>query len=282
MFRRWRLILLLFAAVVFFLQIVWKIPLPFSGAWPSDGVVASLFRPFGEALNGISETVTGLFRRHFFLSGVEKENQDLRGELEGLKIENAALRERVSSLSEYRDALASYFLDADALLPARLLSHDLFSASKTALIDKGRNHGVAVDDVVVAGDGLVGRVVATFRDASKVLLLIDSHFAVDAVNARSGLRVLVSGTSGEAASGEREPFLTQVEYLEKTDEMRDGDPLATSGLSGVFPGGIPVGSVDRVSYSAQNLFDKARVLPAVDFAKLRRVYVRVTKQGGAP
>lgn len=281
-FRRWRLILLFLVAAVFFLRIAWNVSWPFSGPWPSDGIVASAFRPVGRFVGGVSEAVSGRIRRYFFLSGVEKENQDMRSELERLKITNVALEERVSELSEYRDALASYSLRTDDLLPARILSHDLFSASKTALIDKGRDQGVGVDDIVVSGEGLVGRVVTAYADTSKVLLLIDPHFAVDAVNVRSGLRVLVSGLSGTGAAAEREPFLTQVEYLENAAEMHEGDPIVTSGFGGVFPGGIPVGQVDRVNYSTKNLFDKARVLPSVDFAKLRRIYVELGPREGAP
>lgn len=281
-FRRWRLILLFLVAAVFFLRIAWNVSLPVPGSWPTDGIVASAFRPIGRFVGGVSEAVSGRVRRYFILSGVERENQDMRNELELLKITNAALAAQVSALSEYRDALALYFFRTDDLLPARILSHDLFSASKTALIDKGRDQGVSVDDVVVAGDGLVGRVVESFSGVSKVLLLIDPHFAVDAVNARSGLRVLVSGVSGKDAAAEREPFLTQVEYLENAAEMREGDPIATSGLGGVFPAGIPVGRVDRVNYSTKNLFDKARILPSVDFAKLRRVFVEIGPHEGAP
>lgn len=281
-FRRWRFILLIVVSVAFLLQFVRKGELPFTAQWPSDGVITAAFKPIGGFFSGLSEAVSSRAGRYFFLSGVEQENQDMKGELERLKITNAALSEEVSELSEYRSALASYFLDPESLLPARILSHDLFSASKTVLIDKGRDQGVAVDDIVVAGEGLVGRVTEIFGGTSKLLLLIDPRFAVDAVNRRSGLRVLVSGMPGAGAAAEREPFLTQVEYLENAAEMHEGDAIATSGLGGVFPGGIPVGRVDHVSYSTRNLFDTARVLPAVDFAKVRRVFVMLKPGQGAP
>lgn len=130
-----------------------------------------------------------------------------------------------------------------------------------------------VNNIVVVGDGLVGRVLQTFARSSKILLLIDQGFSVDAVNERSSIRILVSGMNDETLATIRQPFLTQVEYLENAAEMREHDVLVTSGLGGIFPPGIPIGTVDHVSYSDKNLFDKAWVLPAVDFTKLTHVYV---------
>lgn len=259
--------------LVFISQALWNTNTRDERKWHTDSVVASLFRPVGAFIDGASSYVTGRVDKYFFLMDVEEKNATLGHELEKLKLENVFLKEKIRDFQEFKSMATGLALDPERLIPARFLSFDPFHASKTAIIDKGRNQGVSADDVVLVGEGLVGRVLNTFMDSSKVLLLIDPNFSVDAVNRRSGIRILVSGLSDTRLSSGRQPFLTQVEYLENAAEMQEGDPLATSGLGYVFPSGIPIGAVGRVSYSERNLFDKAWVVPAVDFTKLTRVFV---------
>ena len=259
--------------LMFISQALWNTKTRDERKWHSDSVIVSLFRPIGVFIDGASNYVTQRIDKYFLLMDVEEKNSMLAEELEKLKLENMFLKDKIGEFQEYKNIINEFSFDPLKLVSARLLSFDLFHASKTALIDKGRNQGVQADDIVLVGEGLVGRVLNTFSDSSKVLLLIDPNFSVDVVNRRSGIRILVSGLSDTRLTSSRQPFLTQVEYLENAAEMQEGDPLATSGLSYVFPGGIPVGRVSRVSYSERNLFDKAWVVPSVDFTKLTRVFV---------
>lgn len=259
--------------LVFASQALWNTKTRDERKWHSDSVIVSFFHPIGAFIDGASSYVTNRVDKYFLLIDVEEKNAVLAEELEKLKLENVFLKDKIGEFQEYKNVMSEFQTDPLRLVSARFLSFDLFHASKTAVIDKGRNQGVNADDVVLVGEGLVGRVLNAFSDSSKVLLLIDPNFSVDAVNRRSGIRILVSGLSDTRLTSGRQPFLTQVEYLENAAEMQEGDPLTTSGLGYVFPSGIPVGTVSRVSYSERNLFDKAWVVPAVDFTKLMRVFV---------
>lgn len=259
--------------LVFASQALWNTKTRDERKWHSDSVIVSFFHPIGAFIDGASSYVTNRVDKYFLLIDVEEKNAVLAEELEKLKLENVFLKDKIGEFQEYKNVMGEFQIDPLRLVSARFLSFDLFHASKTAVIDKGRNQGVSADDVVLVGEGLVGRVLNAFSDSSKVLLLIDPNFSVDAVNRRSGIRILVSGLSDTRLTSGRQPFLTQVEYLENAAEMQEGDPLTTSGLGYVFPSGIPVGTVSRVSYSERNLFDKAWVVPAVDFTKLTRVFV---------
>ena len=282
MSRRWRIITLSLLLIVLITQIMSAVPNERKEhRWYTDNVLVSLFRPAGLLLSLWSDNITQRINKYFFLADVEEKNQSYASEIQRLKIQVTALK-TVVALAEERGLLVEKFaFDPDAVLPARIISIDLFDAAKTMLIAVGFNQGVKINSVVLVGDGLVGRVLQVYDDTSKVLLLIDRGFAVDVVNRRSGARMLVSGVAKTQLGTERQPYLTQAEYLENAREMIKGDILETSGLSDIYPKGLPVGVVDQVSASGVNLFEKAQVLPSVDFTKLTRVFVLLHPRPGA-
>lgn len=250
--------------------------------WWGAGPIVTAYRPVGVLAAKASEAFSRRVQRHFILSDRAAANEELKREVADLRLENMTLKARDDAAGDFRRAAETSAYAASDLLPVRLIAADLFPASRAAIIDGGSDQGVRVDDAVIASGGLVGRVVSVFARSSKILLLTDPLFAVDAVDGRSGIRVLVSGLAESSLEGKRVPPLAQVEYLENAAALREGDPLITSGLGGVFPAGIPVGRVERVWYSQENLFDKARILPAADFATLTRAYVILKRDLRAP
>ncbi len=120
---------------------------------------------------------------------------------------------------------------------------------------------------VIAADGLVGRVVRVTANFSKVLLITDPNSSVAA-------RLAASRESG-ILTGQRERDL-RFSLVDPETPVAPGEQVVTSGLGGVFPGGIPVGVVSQVVPDETALEKQILVRPTVDFSRLSDVLVVLT------
>ena len=201
--------------------------------------------------------------------------------------ENRILKERILTASvietQYKETLEENkrlrgLLGMKAEIPfdslsARVSGRDPQSWTQAVWINRGFGDQVAPDSPVVAVEskgyggagvleGLVGRVLECGKHSSKVLLLSDPLSSVAVSIPRIGDQGLVQGQGS---------FLS-VEYLEMTSQAQSGDLVVTSGLGGIFPAGIPVGTLAQVEASASG-FRRGILLPAVSLYRLREVLV---------
>jgi rod shape-determining protein MreC len=119
-----------------------------------------------------------------------------------------------------------------------------------------------VDQPVVTPEGLVGRVVEVAGPYAKVQLITDRAAAASAVIARTRRQALVRGGSD----------LLELDFVPLQASVLPGDRVLTAGTDGIYPRGIPIGTVVEVGDSGE-LFREVAVAPAVDFAFLDRVYL---------
>ncbi len=233
-----------------------------------------IYTPVLNGMNSVRSSVKNFFGDYFFAVKAGQENRDLKNVIASLSIENASLKTALGFKESFAAASETYRYLNKRLVPVHLIAFDPFLSSRTVVIDAGLSRGIALNDVVVAGKGLVGRVVEVFDNSSKVLLLIDPYFSVDVKNQRTGLRALVSGLSTGDLKASTLPFLSQIVYFEKSKDMTVGDILETSGLGQVYPPGLHVGEIVELD-TPEKLVDGFIVRPSVDFTKLDTLFVLV-------
>ena len=135
-------------------------------------------------------------------------------------------------------------------------------------IDKGRSAGIRSDMVVVVPDGLVGKVVQATENSSTVLLLIDP-------GAAAGARIVRAGAAGLIVGGGASEDLS-LNLIGNTSRVAVDDTVVTSSYNrGIFPPGIPIGSVVEVGADTRLLEKEISVAPAVNFTNLDFVDVLV-------
>ena len=207
-------------------------------------------------------------------SGVYREYVDLRGTRE----ENVRLRERHAELEEevlqLREALVtSGHLQRIAemrsdyeipMLPSEVVGFDVGPAFRSVLMDRGRSDGVKPGQPVITFDGAVGLVTATSDGSSRTMLLLDPQSSVDAIVQRSRVRGLVMGQGTGTL---------EFEFATRASDVQPGDVIITSGLGGVYPKGLRLGSVDTVEEERGQLQRSATLRPAVDLSRLEQVFV---------
>lgn len=187
----------------------------------------------------------------------------LRGEVERLEAENARLRRALG----YRERMQSDWVPAAVLSRGGAAS----GARHTLRVDKGTLDGLVRGAIAVVPEGLVGRVCAVSPHTADILLLTDQSLKVACeVESASGLslRGILSGGSDERLV---------LRYLGGATTVPVRARVLTSGLGGVFPKGLEVGTLLGIRKGSDELASEGEVLPAVDFSVLEDVFIRREK-----
>jgi rod shape-determining protein MreC len=218
------------------------------------------------------EGVRTLFKRYFFLIGVEKENERLRRDLEGYKTREILRQEVENEAGRLRELLDLKKETEGEWIAARVVSYPPVGPYRILTINKGEKAGIRRRAPVISSDGLVGQVSRVMGDVSQVLLVTDPTSAVDARLEGTDARGLIVG-KGMKLGLKRELFIGAFEYLNQAIEVEEGAAVVTSGLDGVFPPGLRIGRIHGRKKNKFDVFQQAEVIPAVEFHKLKEVLV---------
>jgi rod shape-determining protein MreC len=159
---------------------------------------------------------------------------------------------------------------------ARIIGRDPLPFSGTVTINKGERDGIAKNMAVLSPFGVVGQIMAISGHAARVLLITDHNSGVDAVVQRSRARGIVEGGIDGGCL---------MKYVKRGEDVDVGDRIVTSGLDGIFPKGIIIGNVTRVTRGVRGLLQVAEVTPSVPLDRIEEVLVvraRPEEKEGVP
>ncbi|MBQ4518242.1 MAG: rod shape-determining protein MreC [Clostridia bacterium] len=236
----------------------------------SGNILGTILSPVQKFFSGIGNGVGGFFNFVGDMKDFQQENLELKDqvdelsrqvrELEGYKEEN----ERLRSLLE----LKSNSQDQD-MVGASVIAKDPGNWFYTFTVDKGSNDGILVDDAVVSGQGLVGRVMEVGHNWSKVITIIDADSSVGASINRTQSLAIVDGDLSLADSDQcMMNFITN-----DSSTVVVGDTVVTSGLGGVYPAGLLIGTVSEIKSDSMGYSQHAIIETAVDFERIREVMI---------
>jgi rod shape-determining protein MreC len=233
-----------------------------------DRVILAITSPIQTAISWTLEQTVDLYQGYVYLWHVKsqntrlfEENRKLQGQIMGLKdAENENLRLR--ELLNFQEKMKL------ETIIARVIAKDVSTEFRAVRINRGENAGIKKGMAVITYEGVVGRVIRTTRSTADVVTILDLLSAVDTVIERSRARGVVEGLTDE---------LCQLKFTLRTDDIRVGDVLLSSGLGGVYPRGVAVGTVSHVKKKQFGITQDVEVKPTVDFTKLDEVMI-VTDQ----
>jgi len=231
------------------------------------------FDPVHRAANAAFRPVGNFVEGALHYGDLEAENSRLReqlGERRATELQAADAQRELRAL----EAQANLEFAGDIpAVSARVASMAPSNFQQTIDINRGRSDGVGVGMPVVAGAGLVGRVVDASSSRSTVLLLTDPAFSV-------GVRLTGSGDVGVAA-GKGPHAAMPVELIDAGTKVAKGEVVVTSGMQqSVFPPGIPVGTVVDAVDRPANLQEDVTITPVVDLRRL--AFVKVLQYSSTP
>lgn len=224
-----------------------------------DRTVVTLSAPLQRAITAGTGGLRNLWNGYFYFVGLRdahdallRENDELRGKL-AMNWETAGENERL------RRMLAFQRETPGELVAASVIGSDSASFSKSLRINRGTSAGIARNMAVVTPGGVIGRVVEVGPWYSDVQLLTDGRSAVPVRVQRTRAQGILEGLSRG---------LCHLKYVARAEDVQPGDVVITSGLGGIFPAGLVVGTVVNVEKREFGVLQDVRVTPAVDLRRL--------------
>jgi rod shape-determining protein MreC len=238
---------------------------------PLGAVLMFIMRPLQIAAQGTVNWISGLHDNYDTLAGFRSENERLRKRIQTLEIERQRLLEAEATNRQLKQLLDFRGQLSGKVVTASIIANTASSWFHGCMLDKGSADGVRKGMAVVTPLGVVGQVVSVTPRTAKVLLLTDPNSGIDVLVQRTRARGIVSGSLENG---------TILKYVKRSEDVQEGDRLLTSGTDGVFPKGMIVGVVIKVTKQHIGLFQFVEVLPAVQSARVEDVLV-VAAEGGA-
>lgn len=231
---------------------------------PLGHLFLEIMAPFQRLTAGVGGMTRGIFDRYVLLVGTQAKNEQLRARIRELE-----RRTTHQSEMELMNRRLKRLLALERELPtkavaAAVTARDASVWFQSLTLNKGEVDGIQTGMPVIAPEGVVGLIASTSLHASRVLLLTDPNSGIDVLVQRTRVRGILSGLLEQG---------TTLKYVKRSDDVQVGDRIVASGFDGVFPKGLPVGRVTKVSRKDRGLFLYAEVTPEADASRLEEVLV---------
>ena len=242
-----------------------------SGGFASfpEAVIGTVVTPIVKVSSGISDKVAGFFNMLLTAKDTENENKELKSELsqaydklsdyEKYKNENEQLKEMLGIKEENPD----YEMEA-----ATVIGRDSASAFGKFTVNKGSLNSVELNDPVITDEGLVGIITHVGPTYSVVTTILDPDINVGIYNSRTQETGVVSGSAELSDKGK-----TKLRLLPRDTALLSGDIIETSGIGGMFPSGILLGTVDLIGAENSGVSMYAEIRPLVDVTEVSNVVI---------
>ena len=241
-----------------------------------NDITAVAGRLLSKPTNGVVKFVDSVEN----LKNTYEENQLLKSKIDGLyetevelgnlKQDNQKMKEQL----ELQDTLSDY-----KKINGTVISRNPDNWINQIIVDRGSQSGITVGLSVMADNGLIGRVIEVNPASSKVQLITtsdqnNSRVAASVSSKEGFVHGIINGYDSETNRLIMKQITTKV-------TLKKGDKVMTSGLGGVSPNSLLIGSIDEVKLDSHGLSQEAYVVPASDFDDIRYVtFIQRTAEGG--
>ncbi len=242
---------------------------------PLEKLASGAVKPVRDLVNWVGDSIDA-----------KQDNEQLRKDLLDARVRLARLsnaeaeNQQLRKLAEFDQSDA--FPDGYRARGARVIVRSPNAWYGDVIVDKGRSDGVRVNQPVISGDGLVGRVTTTTPHTAQVTLITDSSSGVAAIV--PGPRIL--GVVRARAGGEADADDLLLDFIRQRGELRPGAQVVTVGevtdpddVPSVFPPGIPIGEIVKVDPEERDLYQRVHMRPYADMRSLRLVQVLIPEGG---
>ena len=236
-----------------------------------EGAVGTIFVPIQNGIVFLKNKITGNDQENSDITSLQtslqQENQSLKDEnsklqeqvreLEILKSENNTLKEYVNLKDKYSEYTT---------VPAYIIERSISNYEKVVVINAGTDDGIQVNMPVISESGLVGYVISTTNSTAKVQTIIDTASSVSANISNVQDSVILRGTLNNTET-------VRATYIPADSTILQGDQVVTSGLGGIYPKGILIGTVKSVVNTKNEADRYAEIEVSTDFSRLETVLV---------
>ena len=208
------------------------------------------------------------------ISKIKKEDEELRktnSKLQNKAIQyNASIKEneRLRSMFKFSNKRDEFnYIGADII---GLIGNSYTDGFET---NTGEGKGIKKGMIAMTGEGLVGQVTLVGNNRSIVQLLSNENIAVAALVESTRDNGIVKGDKDKDNKS-----LAKIQHISLDSHIKKDDVIVTSGLGGIYPAGIKIGSVISVHADKSRLMKSAIIKPYVDLENIEEVFIVAPKQ----
>ena len=237
---------------------------------PLNFVSSFFVVPFENGLTSVGTFILEKTEQFDDLQDVLRENEELKQKIDDLTLENTRLQQERYELTQLRELfeLDVMYEEYDKV-GARIIAKDAGNWYSTFTIDKGSKDGIAVNCNVIAGSGLVGRVVEVGPNHAKVVSIISDGVNTSGMILATGDNLIVTGNLESMAHGN----INYSQLVDSKGKVSVGDKVVTSNISNHYLPGLLIGYVNSLDTDSNNLTKSGYITPVVDFEHLNEVLV---------
>jgi rod shape-determining protein MreC len=238
---------------------------------PIEKGASTAAKPFRDLFNFVGDAF-----------GAKGENKKLKKQLADARTKLAAAQTAVRENEQLRAMVGLSrrpgFPQGTNPVTARVIARSPTDWYSTIEVDKGSGDGLRVDQPVITGDGLLGKVTDVTSGTATVTLLTDWSSVVSA-------QIMPDGSNGSVRPAVGNPNDLQLDYIQKGRQITKGQVVVTSGfrsgrLESLYPRGIPIGTVRAVNPNETETYQRVHIQPYVDFRRVDYVQVLTARPAG--
>ncbi|MCI5839745.1 MAG: rod shape-determining protein MreC [Peptoniphilaceae bacterium] len=237
----------------------------------SSKATNTILEPINKFTYMISSSVVNAIEDTFGTRQTKQKVEELTVENKKLQDTNKKLTEIINREDFLKAEWKAIKNSSDKLIEAYTIGQDLNAFTENIIIDKGKQDGVEVGDIILQAiddsdyyTGIVGKVTSVSKYTSKVKTILSPENNIAFVNSASGDYGVINKFSEKRMQGY---------MLEIQSEVSKGDVLLTSGIGGVYPRNYYIGKVESVDISDDGIDKNITVSSKVDFSHLYRLFV---------
>lgn len=226
--------------------------------------------PFQSATSKASGATSGFFQQIWNFRSTAYENEQLKQRVTTLESELNNARQAETE-NERLKALLNLSEQSDIKsVPARVIARDPSVWFNTITINRGSTSGISVNMPVVAGGGIVGRVITVSPFASQVMLITDEKAGAGAVVGQLGQSGALGSVRGRSDLG---VGVIEMRYVSGLETVEVNDSVMTTGQDGIYPPGLNVGRVVDVKKGTATQAHQILIQPGAQLDHLEEVAV---------
>lgn len=229
--------------------------------------ITKIFMPAQNAFVFVKNKITGNEQEISDIEQLKQENKQLREENTKLKQEERELeilKSENNTLKEYLELKNKY--GNYNTIPAYLIEKTYSNYEKIIVINVGTKEGIKVNMPVISESGLVGHIISVTENTAKVQVILDTASNVSTEISTSNQSVLIKGIQGNNKQ-------VKATNIPAETTLMPGDTVFTSGLGGIYPKGILIGTIKEVINTKNEMDRYAYIDTATNFDKLSTVLV---------
>lgn len=251
--------------LLIFLVLLWVVTAQVKGGrfsfleWPVLAAAGFIERPVA----AVRRSVVSVWQGYVFLVHTARENRRLKEEINRLRLENQLVNELMIENERLRAVIGFQKQHPRNSIVVQVIARDVSPSSSTVVINKGSAAGIEKDMAVITPDGIVGKVQAVANNSARVILLTDPANTIAVRVERNREEGLLEGKLAGCA----------MKYVSYYADVQEGDLLVSSGLDGIYPKGLPVAVVTKVTKHEASPFQSVLARPIVSFSRLEEALV---------